>query len=87
MILLLLASSKVRKLVSDRKSLNPPPLPPSYNIWQLESHYLLPSTIESEYNFLVLTNVTPCGPILLPAPPLSKADPNCNHGWNVGQQS
>jgi hypothetical protein len=75
MILSLIASPRVRKLVSDRKSQNLPPLPPSYNIWRPENHYLLPSITQREYPFCVPSNVTPCGPILLPAPPLSNVHP------------
>jgi len=74
-ILSLLASSKVRKMMTDRKSQGLPRLPPSYNIWRPENHYVLPSTTESEYPFYVPSNVTSCGPILLPALPLSETDP------------
>jgi len=58
-----------------RKFRNLPALPPVFNIWQKENHYLVPSIPETDFPCHIEPNVTPCGPILLPVPLVSKVDP------------
>ncbi|KAL9109104.1 MAG: hypothetical protein Q9227_006195 [Pyrenula ochraceoflavens] len=38
--------------------------------------HLLPSTLSTDFPFTIPPNITPCGPILLPFPPLSKTHPD-----------
>jgi hypothetical protein len=80
MILLLVTSSRIKKLRSDRKAQNLPELPPGFKIWEPEKHYILPSAPESEYPCRVPSNVTPCGPILLLVAPVAEIDPEL-HSW------
>ncbi|KAI9744296.1 MAG: hypothetical protein M1818_002448 [Claussenomyces sp. TS43310] len=73
---ILVTSPKVKKFMNYRKSQNLPGLPPVYDIWQKENHYLVPSTPETDYPCYIPPNVTGCGPILLPTLPVSKDDPS-----------
>lgn len=58
-----------------RKSQNLASLPPAFNIWKKENHYLLPSIPETDFPFKITSNVTPCGPLLLPFQPVAERDP------------
>jgi hypothetical protein len=58
-----------------RKGQNLPALPPVFNIWQRENNYLGPSIPETDFPCHIESNVTPCGPILLPVPSVSEVDP------------
>jgi hypothetical protein len=78
MILTLVASSKIKKMLSIRKAHGLSELPSSFQLWQPENHYLVPSAPESEYPCSVPSNVTPCGPILLPTASVGEADPELN---------
>lgn len=62
-------------MLSIRKAHGLAELPSSFQIWQPENHYLVPSSPESEYPCRVLSNVTPCGPILLPTASVGEVDP------------
>jgi len=62
-------------MLSIRKAHGLAELPSSFQIWQPENHYLVPSSLESEYPCRVLSNVTPCGPILLPTASVGEVDP------------
>jgi len=75
LIWLLVTSPKVRALMRYRKSNKLPSLPPVFNIWQEGNHYLLPSVPETDYPCRIPSNVTSCGPILLPVTPVSSQDP------------
>ncbi|PVH87699.1 glycosyltransferase family 1 protein [Cadophora sp. DSE1049] len=72
---ILVTSPKVRALIQYRKSNKLPSLPPVFNIWREDNHYLLPSVPETDYPCRIPSNVTPCGPILLPVTPVSHQDP------------
>ncbi|KAH7346493.1 UDP-glucoronosyl and UDP-glucosyl transferase family protein [Rhexocercosporidium sp. MPI-PUGE-AT-0058] len=76
LIWILVTSPKVRALIHYRKANKLPSLPPVFNIWQEDNHYLLPSVPETDYPCHVPPNVTPCGPILLPVTPVSHQDPD-----------
>lgn len=70
-----MCSSKVRTLIRYRKANGLPSLPPIFTIWKEDNHYLLPSIPETDYPCYVPSNVTPCGPILLPTSPVLNQDP------------
>ncbi|KAL2069622.1 hypothetical protein VTL71DRAFT_14301 [Oculimacula yallundae] len=72
---ILITSPKIRGLIRYRKSNQLPSLPPVFNLWQTENHYLLPSIPETDYPCYVPQNVTSCGPILLPVTSVSRQDP------------
>lgn len=72
---ILITSSKMKEMMNHRKSQNLPALPPIFNPWQKENHYLVPSIPESDFPCKLEPNVTPCGPILLPVSPVSEVDP------------
>ena len=52
-----------------------PKLPPPFNIWKKDNHYLVPSIPETDFPIFIAPNVTGCGPILLPESPVSESDP------------
>ncbi|KAH7410788.1 putative UDP-glucoronosyl and UDP-glucosyl transferase [Cadophora sp. MPI-SDFR-AT-0126] len=72
---ILVTSLKVRALIRYRKNNQLPSLPPVFNIWRVDNHYLLPSVPETDYPCHIPSNVTPCGPILLPVTSVSDQDP------------
>lgn len=72
---ILVTSPKVKGLMSWRKARQLPKLPPVFNIWQKENHYLVQSVPETDYPCYIPLNVTPCGPILLPVRSVSDHDP------------
>lgn len=72
---ILLTNSKIKELVAFRKSKRLADLPPAFNIWKEENHYLLPSIPETDFPCDMKPNVTPCGPILLPFQPVAEGDP------------
>ncbi len=72
---ILITSPKVKGLMRWRKSRGLPRLPPVFDIWKKENHYLLVSIPETDYPCYVPPNVTPCGPILLPFQSVSEDDP------------
>ncbi|KAE9380566.1 glycosyltransferase family 1 protein [Stipitochalara longipes BDJ] len=78
MILLLVASQKIKKMLSVRRAHGLSELPSSFQIWQPDNHYLVPSAPESEYPCRVPSNVTPCGPILLPVGSVGEVEPELN---------
>lgn len=61
--------------MSFRVSQKLPRLPPPFNIWQPKNHYLVPSIPQTDFPCYIAPNVTGCGPILLPEPPISESDP------------
>jgi hypothetical protein len=65
----------MKELMEFRKSQNLPPIPPVFDSWQKENHYLVPSIPETDFPCRVKSNVYPCGPILLPVTPVTEADP------------
>lgn len=73
--MILLTNSKIKELVAFRKSKRLADLPPAFNIWKEENHYLLPSIPETDFPCEIKLNVTPCGPLLLPFQPVAKGDP------------
>jgi hypothetical protein len=75
LIWIILTHPKLKALIKLRLSENLPKLPPVFNIWQPNNHYLIPSIPETDFPCYVAPNVTPCGPILLPEPPISESDP------------
>jgi hypothetical protein len=74
LIWILVTSPKVKELIAFRRSQNLPKLPPPFDIWQPENHYLVPSIPETDFPCYVAPNVTPCGPILLPETPIEESD-------------
>lgn len=72
---ILLTNAKIKELVAFRKSENLADLPPAFNIWKKEYHYLLPSIPETDFPCNLMPNVTPCGPLLLPFQPVAEGDP------------
>jgi hypothetical protein len=64
--LILLTNPKLKELLAFRKSKNLSPLPPAFNIWNGENHYILPVTPETDFPCELKPNVTACGPLLLP---------------------
>jgi UDP:flavonoid glycosyltransferase YjiC (YdhE family) len=75
MIWILITHPKLKELMNFRLSQKLPKLPPPFDIWQPENHYLVPSIPETDFPCYVAANVTPCGPILLPEPPVEESDP------------
>lgn len=75
LIWILITSPTVRTLISWRKAQNLPALPPVFNIWQKENYYLVPSIPETDFPCHLESNVTACGPILLPFPSVAEVDP------------
>jgi hypothetical protein len=75
MIWMLVTSPTVKTFLKYRKSQNLPGLPPAYDIWQKNNHYLVPAIPETDFPCYIPPNVTGCGPILSPVPPVSKDDP------------
>ncbi|EPE25405.1 UDP-Glycosyltransferase/glycogen phosphorylase [Glarea lozoyensis ATCC 20868] len=73
-VFVLLTSPKMKELMRFRKSQNLPALPPVFNTWQMENHYLVPSIPETDFPCQIKDNVYPCGPILLPVPSVAEAD-------------
>ncbi|XMA17233.1 hypothetical protein WAI453_010024 [Rhynchosporium graminicola] len=71
----IITSPKIKALMRYRKSNQLPSLPPVFNLWQKENHYLVPSVPETDYPCHVPPNVTSCGPILLPVEPVFSQDP------------
>ncbi|TVY46445.1 Glycosyltransferase sdnJ [Lachnellula occidentalis] len=71
----LVTSPTVRSLMSWRKAQNLPALPPAFKTWQKENHYLVPSIPETDFPCHLESNVTACGPILLPSSSVSEIDP------------
>jgi len=56
----------------------PSPMVPCFDIYRPTAHYLTPALPEIDYPYLIPENVTLCGPIQLPTPPISKTDPDLN---------
>ncbi|KAK0120064.1 hypothetical protein ONS95_011477 [Cadophora gregata] len=75
LIWILVTSPKVKALIRYRKANQLPSLPPVFNIWREDNHCLVPSVPETDYPCHIPSNVTPCGPILLPVSPVSRQDP------------
>lgn len=75
MIWILITHPKIKELIAFRRSQNLPKLPPPFNIWQPENHYLVPSIPETDFPCYIASNVTSCGPILLPEPRIEDSDP------------
>ncbi|TVY20796.1 Glycosyltransferase sdnJ [Lachnellula arida] len=75
MIWLLVTSPIIRALISWRKAQNLSALPSAFNVWREENHYLVPSIPETDFPCHLESNVTGCGPILLPFPSVEKVDP------------
>jgi hypothetical protein len=76
MLFILITSTQMRDLMKFRKSQNLPAIPPVFNTWQKENHYLVPSIPETDFPCKITTNVYPCGPILLPVTSVGEADPD-----------
>ncbi|KAH8684259.1 putative UDP-glucoronosyl and UDP-glucosyl transferase [Tricladium varicosporioides] len=76
LIIVLLTSRKIKSIRSWRQSHNLTPLPQVFDIWQNENHYLVPATTATDFPCRQASNVTGCGPILLPVPLLSDVDPS-----------
>lgn len=72
----LVRSPTVKQFMNYRKSQNLPGLPAAFNIYHKTNHYLVQSVPETDYPCSIPPNVTGCGPILLPASPVSQDDPN-----------
>ena len=66
---------KVKALMKFRLAHNLPRLPPPFNVWQPNNHYLVPAIPETDFPCYIAPNVTGCGPIILPEPPISESDP------------
>ncbi|KAG9233188.1 UDP-glucoronosyl and UDP-glucosyl transferase family protein [Amylocarpus encephaloides] len=75
MLFILLRSPKMKTLMNLRKSQNLPAIPPNFDLWQPQNHYLVPSIPETDFPCKITSNVTPCGPLLLPVSPVSEIDP------------
>jgi hypothetical protein len=75
MIWILVTSPTVKTFINYRKSQGLPGLPAAFDIWQKNNKYLVPAIPETDYPCHIPSNVTGCGPILLPVTPVSKADP------------
>lgn len=70
-----ITSPVVKNLIRWRQSRGLAKLPPSFGIWKKENQYLVVSVPETEYPCFVPSNVTACGPILLPERSVSEQDP------------
>ncbi|TVY67503.1 Glycosyltransferase sdnJ, partial [Lachnellula suecica] len=75
MVWILITSPAIKALMAWRKARSLPSLPPIFNIWQPQDHFLVPSTPETDFPCYIEPNVTGCGPILLPVPSVSEIDP------------
>lgn len=80
---ILITSPRVKGLIKWRQSRGLPKLPPVFNIWEKQNEYLVVSVPETEYPCYVPSNVTACGPILLPARSVSEDDPKLQ-AWLAG---
>jgi hypothetical protein len=74
-LLILITNKPLKNFVKFRESHGLGKLPPAFNIWKAENHYLLPSLPETDFPCYISPNVTACGPLLLPAPPVAETDP------------
>jgi hypothetical protein len=73
----------MKELMKFRKTQNLPALPPIFNPWQKENHYLVPSIPETDFPCQIKDNVYLCGPILLPVTSVAEADPELET-WLAG---
>ena len=71
----MITNPKLKDLMNYRTSQKLPKLPPPFNIWQKDNHYLVPAIPETDFPIHITSNVTGCGPILLPEPAVSETDP------------
>lgn len=76
-------SPVVKDLVRWRKRRGLAKLPPSFSIWNKENQYLVVSVPETEYPCFVPSNVTACGPILLPERSVAEQDPTLDAWLNA----
>lgn len=78
-----ITSPIVKDVVRWRQSRDLTKFPPSFNIWDNDNQYLVVSVPETEYPCYIPSNVTTCGPILLPECPISEQDPKLDAWLNA----
>jgi len=75
LIYTVLSSSELKQLDVYRKKFGLVGTVPTFDPYHSDVHYLCSATPNTDYSVIIPDNVTPCGPILLPAAAVEESDP------------